>query len=94
MTEWFLQWAGPRNNSARRLCLRRKGGNVPFILGEKGISIQLVEEAYIHGIMKGEAFDEGESEDIEVVQMVPEVLLEVAPSRRVYATLSPISENP
>lgn len=44
--------------------------------------------------MKGEAFDEGECEDIEVVQMVPEVLQEVASSRRICATLSPISETP
>lgn len=44
-----------------------KGGHVPFILREKGGVVRLIGEAYIHGIMKGEAFDEGKCEDIEIV---------------------------
>jgi hypothetical protein len=36
-----------------------KGGNVPFVLGKKpesDIRYQLVSDAYVHGIMNGEAF--------------------------------------
>jgi hypothetical protein len=58
-----------------------KGGNVPFVLGKKpetsesGIRYQLVSDAYVHGIMNGEAFqvftnrgDEIPWQDIDLVQ--------------------------
>lgn len=44
-----------------------KGGNVPFVVRDESGTKRLVGEAYIHGIMKGEAFDEGQCEDIEIV---------------------------
>ena len=44
-----------------------KGGNVPFVIREESGIKRLVGGAYIHGIMKGEAFDEGKCEDIEIV---------------------------
>ena len=42
-----------------------KGGNVPFIVREDNGTMRLVGEAYIHGIMKGEAFDESKCENVE-----------------------------
>lgn len=44
-----------------------KGGSVPFIVREENGTMRLIGEAYIHGIMKGEAFDEGKCQDIEIV---------------------------
>ena len=44
-----------------------KGGSVPFIVREDKGTMRLVGEAYIHGIMKGEAFDEGKCQDMEIV---------------------------
>lgn len=44
-----------------------KGGNVPFVVRDENGTKRLVGEAYIHGIMKGEAFDERKCEDIEIV---------------------------
>ena len=44
-----------------------KGGSVPFIVREENGTMRLVGEAYIHGIMKGEAFDEGKCQNIEIV---------------------------
>ena len=44
-----------------------KGDNVPFVIRDESGTKRLVGEAYIHGIMKGEAFNEGKCEDIEIV---------------------------
>ena len=44
-----------------------KGGSVPFVVRDESGTKRLVGEVYIHGIMKGEAFDEGQCEDIEIV---------------------------
>ena len=44
-----------------------EGGTVPFILRREGTTLRLVGEAYIHGIMKGEAFDKSECESVEIV---------------------------
>ena len=44
-----------------------KGGNVPFVIRDESGTKRFVGEAYIHGIMKGEAFNEGKCEDIEIV---------------------------
>ena len=44
-----------------------KGGNVPFVIRDESGTKRLVGEAYIHGIMKGEAFDEGKCQDKEIV---------------------------
>ncbi|PWY96198.1 hypothetical protein BO94DRAFT_541042 [Aspergillus sclerotioniger CBS 115572] len=35
-----------------------KGGRTPFVVREKGGNYTLVGEAYVHGLMQGEAFDE------------------------------------
>lgn len=44
-----------------------KGGSVPFILRENGTTKSMIREAYIHGIMTGEAYDEDRCKDIEIV---------------------------
>lgn len=44
-----------------------KGGNVPFILREDGKAKRMIGEAYVHGIMRGEAFNEDKCENIEIV---------------------------
>ena len=44
-----------------------KGGSVPFVIRDEIGTKRLIGGAYIHGIMKGEAFDEGKCEDIEIV---------------------------
>ena len=44
-----------------------EGGNVPFILREEGRDMRLVGEAYVHGIMTGEAFSKGTCQNIELV---------------------------
>ncbi len=44
-----------------------EGGNVPFILRKEGRALRLVGEAYIHGIMTGEAFDKRKCQSIEII---------------------------
>lgn len=77
--EWMALISNLTANGDHTVIL--KGGNVPFVLGKKpetsesGIRYQLVSDAYVHGIMNGEAFqaftnrgDEIPWQDIDLVQ--------------------------
>ena len=44
-----------------------EGGNVPFVLREDGKSTRLIGDAYVHGVMRGEAFDKSRCEDREIL---------------------------
>jgi hypothetical protein len=44
-----------------------KGGRVPLALRPRGNNYELLGDCYIHGIMKGEAFDESQCTPIRII---------------------------